>query len=142
MTTRQAHTAADPIDAFEAAQEVLERAVTEGAFRILIDESPSHFAIGWGNRMSGARYDFRFARAPDGAAGTAVTAQLDFSGLMGPLLTLMRGRGNSVHLDKILTDIKTLAESPEFYDDSGDGDDDDEDDAANADLDAEQKDTG
>ncbi len=120
MTVREIDIDAEPIDAFEAALEVLERAITEGAFRELINESPSHYAIGWSTLLTGARYDFRFEPYEQG--GTWTQAELEFSGAMGPLLRLFRGAGNGPHLEQILGDIKQLAESEEFYQDDDDGD--------------------
>lgn len=129
MTIRDTEIEAEPIDAFEAALEVLERAITEGAFKELVSESPRHYAIGWSTMLTGARYDFRFERA--GGGFTLAEAELEFSGVLGPLLRLIRGAGNGPHLEQILDDIRGLAESDEFYeDDEEDLDDDDEDDDA------------
>ncbi len=144
MTMREIDIDAEPIDAFEAALEVLERAITEGAFRELVNESPSHYAIGWSTLLTGARYDFRFEPYEQGgeAGGTWTQAELEFSGALGPLLRLFRGAGNGPHLEQILGDIKQLAESEEFYqDDSGDdsGDDGDEDDDAGDDATADRE---
>ena len=127
MTVREIEIDAEPIDAFEAALEILERAITEGAFRELINESPAHYAIGWSTLLTGARYDFRFEPLED--SGTWTQAELEFSGAMGPLLRLFRGAGNGPHLEQILADIKQLAESEEFYQDDGDEADDEADDA-------------
>ncbi len=115
MTTREIEIDSEPIDAFEATVEVLERAVSEGAFKEVVHESPRHYAIEWSTRLSGARYDFSFERAAGGVTQTA--AVLEFSGFLGPLLTLLRGGGNGAHLEKILSDIRDLAESEEFYED-------------------------
>ena len=126
MTTRDIAIEAEPIDAYEAAQEVLERAVTEGAFKVVIDEAPRHYAIEWATRMAGARYDFRIERS--GGHRSRLEAQLEFTGLMKPLLILVRGAGNGPHLEQIIGDIKELAESEEFYEDEGeDGEDSGED---------------
>ncbi len=125
MTIRDIEIEAEPIDAFEAALEVLERAITEGAFKELVSESPRHYAIGWATLLTGARYDFRFERAGGGI--TRAEVELDFSGLMGPLLRLIRGAGNGPHLEQILGDIKGLAESEEFYNDDEVNDDEDTD---------------
>ncbi len=126
MTTREVEIEAEPIDAFEAALEVLERAVTEGAFKEVVNESPRHYAIGWSTMLTGARYDFRFERAGGGV--TRAVAELEFSGMLGPLLRLIRGAGNGPHLEQILGDIQGLAESDEFYeDDALEGDEDAED---------------
>ncbi len=114
MTTREVEIEAEPIDAFEAALEVLERAVTEGAFKEVVNESPCHYAIGWATMLTGARYDFRFEH---GGGTTRAVAELEFSGLLGPLLRLIRGAGNGPHLEQILGDIRGLAESEEFYED-------------------------
>lgn len=118
MTTREIEIDADPIDAFEAAVEILERAITEGAFTEVVNESPRHYAIEWTTTLTGARYDFRFERA--GGSTTRVEALLEFSGFLGPLLTLIRSGGNGPHLEQILDDVKDLAESEEFYTDDGD----------------------
>ena len=64
--------------------------------------------------MTGARYDFLFFRL---GGTTQVEATLEFSGLMGPLLRLIRGLGNGPHLEQILADIKALAESDDFSED-------------------------
>ena len=130
MTIRDIEIEAEPIDAFEATQEVLERAVTEGSFSEALNEPPRHYAIDWSTALSGARYDFRIERL--GSSYTRVEAELVFSGVLGPLLRLIRGAGNGPHLEQILGDIKGLAESDEFYEDS-------EDDEA-ADLDDEDED--
>ncbi len=130
MTTRDIGIDAEPVDAFEATVEVLERAVTEGAFKEVLNESPRRYAIGWKTVLSGARYDFRFERGIGGT--TQAEAILEFSGFMGPLLTLFRGAGNGSHLEQILGDIKDLAESEEFYEDS-EGDLEEEDDLEDAD---------
>ena len=130
MTTRDIDIDTEPIDAFEAALEVLERAVTDGAFKEVVNESPRHYAIGWTTVVTGARYDFRFERGIGGT--TQVEAILEFSGFLGPLLTLFRGAGNGSHLEQILGDIKDLAESEEFYEDS-EGDLEEEDDLEDAD---------
>ena len=123
MTIREIDIDAEPIDAFEAAIEVLERAITEGAFRELVNESPAHYAIGWSTLLTGARYDFRFESYEE--SGTWTQAELGFSGALGPLLRLFRGAGNGPHLEQILGDIKQLAESEEFYQDDGDDADED-----------------
>ena len=123
MTIRDIEIEAEPIDAFEAALEVLEMAVTEGAFKEIVSESPRHYAINWSTALTGARYDFRFERAVGGV--TRAEAVLEFSGFLGPLLTLIRGAGNGPHLEQILGDIKGLAESEEFYEDEGEDSDDD-----------------
>lgn len=120
MTTREIEIDAEPIDAFEATQEVLERAVTEGAFKVVLDEAPRHYAIEWATRMAGARYDFRIERR--GGDRSQLEAQLEFTGMMKPLLTLFRGAGNGPHLEQIIGDIKDLAESEEFYQDEEDSD--------------------
>jgi hypothetical protein len=118
MTIREIEIDAEPIDAFEAAVEVLERAITEGAFHEVVNESPRHYAIGWSTAMTGARYDFRFERTS--GSMTRAEADLEFSGFLGPLLRLIRGSGNGPHLEQILDDIKGLAESEEFYEDDAD----------------------
>ena len=119
MTVREIEIDAEPIDAFEATLEVLEQAVTEGAFKEIVNESPRHYAIDWSTALTGARYDFRFERAPGSV--TRAEAMLEFSGFLGPLLRLIRGAGNGPHLEQILGDIKGLAESEEFYEDEDDG---------------------
>lgn len=124
MTLREIEIDAEPIDAFEAAVEVLERAITEGAFKEIVNESPRHYAIDWSTALTGARYDFRFERTT--GSMTRAEAVLEFSGFLGPLLTLIRSAGNGPHLERILDDIRDLAESEEFYEDSDDDDDDDE----------------
>ena len=124
MTLREIEIDAEPIDAFEAAVEVLERAITEGAFKEIVNESPRHYAIDWSTALTGARYDFRFERTT--GSMTRAEAVLEFSGFLGPLLTLIRSAGNGPHLEQILDDIRDLAESEEFYEDSDDDDDDDE----------------
>ncbi len=128
MTIRDIEIEAEPIDAFEASLEVLERAITEGAFKELVSESPRHYAIGWSTALTGARYDFRFERA--GGGFTRAKAELEFSGLLGPMLRLVRGAGNGPHLEQILGDIKGLAESEEFYEDEGELDEVEEEDDA------------
>ncbi|MXV81641.1 MAG: hypothetical protein F4007_13445 [Chloroflexi bacterium] len=126
MTVREIEIDAEPIDAYEAAVEVLERAITEGAFKEIVNESPRHYAIDWSTSLTGARYDFRFERTT--GSMTRAEAVLEFSGFLGPLLTLIRSAGNGPHLEQILDDIRDLAESEEFYeDDSEDGEDEDED---------------
>ena len=124
MTLREIEIEAEPIDAFEAAVEVLERAITEGAFKEIVNESPRHYAIDWSTALTGARYDFRFERTT--GSMTRAEAVLEFSGFLGPLLTLIRSAGNGPHLEQILDDIRDLAESEEFYEDSDDDDDEDE----------------
>ena len=126
MTTRSIDIDAELIDAFEATVEVLERAITEGAFKEIVSEAPRHYAIKWSTAVTGARYDFRFERGVGGT--TRAEAVLEFSGVLGPLLTLLRGAGNGRHLEQILDDIQDLAESEEFYEDSDDGEGVDEDD--------------
>ncbi len=121
MTTRSVDIDSEPIDAFEAAQEILERAITEGSFREVVNESARHYAISWSTRVTGARYDFLFFRQ---GGTTQLEATLEFSGLLGPLLRLIRGAGNGSHLESILGDIKELAESEEFYEETDDGEDD------------------
>ena len=130
MTTRDIGIDAEPVDAFEATVEVLERAVTEGAFKEVLNEAPRHYAIGWTTVLTGARYDFRFERGIGGT--TQAEAILEFSGFLGPMLTLFRGAGNGSHLEQILGDIKDLAESEEFYEDS-EGDLEEENDLEDAD---------
>ncbi len=125
MTVREIEIDAEPIDAFEATLEVLEQAITEGAFKEVVSESPRHYAIGWSTSLTGARYDFRFERA--GGSMTRAEAMLEFSGFLGSLLRLIRGAGNGPHLEQILGDIKDLAESEEFYEDDDAVDDEDED---------------
>ncbi|MDE2891743.1 MAG: hypothetical protein OXN86_04485 [Chloroflexota bacterium] len=125
MTLREIEIEAEPIDVYEAALEVLELAVTEGAFKEVVSESPRHYAINWSTALTGARYDFRFERVFGGV--TRAEAVLEFSGFLGPVLTLIRGAGNGPHLEQILGDIKGLAESEEFYEDDGEETDDDDD---------------
>ena len=115
MTVREIEIDAEPIDVFEATMEVLEQAVTEGAFKEIVSESPRHYAINWSTSLTGARYDFHFERAV--GSMTRAEAVLEFSGFLGPLLRLIRGAGNGPHLEQILGDIKGLAESEEFYED-------------------------
>ena len=124
MTLREIEIEAEPIDVFEATLEVLEMAVTEGAFKEIVSESPRHYAINWSTALTGARYDFRVERAVGGV--TRAEAVLEFSGFLGPLLTLIRGAGNGPHLEQILGDIKGLAESEEFYEDDDEDADGDE----------------
>lgn len=126
MTLRDIEIQSEPIDAFEATLEVLEEAVTEGAFKEVVSEPPRHYAINWSTALTGARYDFRFERAVGGV--TRAEAVLEFSGFLGPLLTLIRGAGNGPHLKQILDDIKGLAESEEFYEDDGSELEEDDDD--------------
>lgn len=121
MTVRDVQINAEPIDAYEAACEVLEDATTRGAFQVVLDEEAHRYSIAWQTRLSGSRYDFRFERL--GATLTRVEVELDFSGTVGGLIRLLRGRGNGPHLERILDDIRQLAESDEFYQD---GEDDDE----------------
>lgn len=121
MTIRDIDIDSEPIDAFEASLEVLERAITEGAFNETVNEAPRHYAISWSTALTGARYDFRFERLP--GSQTRAEAQLEFSGVLGPLLKLLRGGSNGRHLEQILDDIKGLAESEEFYLDEGDEED-------------------
>lgn len=128
MTLRDVEINAEPIDAYEAACEVLEDATTRGAFRVLLDEEAHRYAIGWQTRLSGSRYDFRFERL--GATLTRVEVELQFSGVMGGLIGLLRGPGNGPHLERILSDIQQLAESEEFYSDDEDDDDADDEDEA------------
>ena len=123
MTVREIEIDAEPIDAFEATIEVLEQAITEGAFKEVVNESPRHYAISWSTSLTGARYDFRFERA--GGSMTRAEAVLEFSGVLGPLLRLIRGAGNGPHLEQILGDIRGLAESEEFYEDDDALDDED-----------------
>ena len=132
MTMREIEIEAEPIDVFEATLEVLERAVTEGAFKEVANESPRHYAINWATKATGARYDFRFERAVGGV--TRAEAVLEFSGFLGPLLTLIRGAGNGPHLEQILGDIKGLAESEEFYEDGDEDHEGDEDEGAPVDC--------
>ena len=136
MTTREIEIDAELIDAFEATVEVLERAITEGAFKEIVSEAPRHYAIKWSTAVTGARYDFRFERGIGGT--TRAEAVLEFSGVLGPLLTLLRGAGNGRHLEQILDDIQDLAESEEFYEDEPDDptqpDDDEEADEDLADV--------
>ena len=132
MTVRDIEIEADAIDAFEATVEVLERALTESAFKEVLSESPCHYAIEWSTLLSGARYDFRFDPGPDGV--TVTEAKLEFSGVLGPLLRLVRSSGNGPHLKQILGDIRDLAESEEFYQDE----DASEDNAGEDDSGAEQ----
>lgn len=120
MTVRDIQINAEPIDAYEAACEVLEDATTRGAFRVVLDEEAHRYSIAWQTRLSGSRYDFRFERL--GATLTRVEVELDFSGAVGGLIRLLRGRGNGPHLERILDDIRQLAESEEFYQDDEDDD--------------------
>ena len=120
MTVRDIQINAEPIDAYEAACEVLEDATTRGAFRVVLDEEAHRYSIAWETRLSGSRYDFRFERL--GATLTRVEVELDFSGTVGGLIRLLRGRGNGPHLERILDDIRQLAESDEFYQDDEDDD--------------------
>ena len=127
MTLREIEINAEPIDAYEATCEVLEDATTRGAFRVLLDEEAHRYSIGWQTRLSGSRYDFRFARL--GAALTRVEVELQFSGVMGGLIGILRGPGNGPHLERILADIQQLAESEEFYNDDEEEDEEAEDEA-------------
>ena len=123
MTVRDIEVNAEPIDAYEAACEVLEDATTRGAFRVLVDEQAHRYSIGWSTRLTGSRYDFRFERL--GATLTRVEVDLQFGGALGGVIGLLRRPGNAAHLDRILDDIRQLAESEEFYEDD-DGEEGDE----------------
>ena len=123
MTVREIEINAEPIDAYEAACEVLEDATTRGAFRVLVDEEAHRYSIGWSTRLTGSRYDFRFERL--GATLTRVEVELQFGGALGGVIGLLRRPGNGAHLDRILDDIRGLAESEEFYEDD-DGEDEGE----------------
>ena len=123
MTVRDIEVNAEPIDAYEAACEVLEDATTRGAFRVLVDEEAHRYSIGWSTRLTGSRYDFRFERL--GATLTRVEVELQFGGALGGVIGLLRRPGNGAHLDRILDDIRGLAESEEFYEDD-DGEDEEE----------------
>ena len=123
MTVREIEVNAEPIDAYEAACEVLEDATTRGAFRVLVDEEAHRYSIGWSTRLTGSRYDFRFERL--GATLTRVEVELQFGGALGGVIGLLRRPGNGAHLDRILDDIRGLAESEEFYEDD-DGEDEEE----------------
>ncbi len=127
MTAREVEVQAEPIDAYEAAVEVLEDATTQGAFKVLIDEQARRYSIAWLTRLSGSRYDFRFERL--GQTRSRVEVELQFSGFFGPLLRLLRASSNGPHLERILGDIRALAESEEFYEDGGAEEDDLEEDA-------------
>lgn len=122
MTVRDVQVSAEPIDAYEAACEVLEDATTRGAFKVVLDEEAHRYSIAWETRLSGSRYDFRFERL--GATLTRVEVELDFSGVVGGLIRVLRGPGNGPHLERILDDIRQLAESEEFYHDDEDDEDD------------------
>ncbi len=125
MTVRDIEIAAEPIDAYEAAVEVLEDATTHGSFKVVLDEAAHRYAIAWETRVSGSRYDFRFQRL--GARVTLVEVELGFSGAVGWLIGVLRAAGNGPHLDRILGDIRKLAESAEFYEDDVDEVDQDDD---------------
>lgn len=131
MTVRDIEIAAEPIDAYEAAVEVLEDATTHGSFKVVLDEAAHRYAIAWETRVSGSRYDFRFQRL--GARVTLVEVELGFSGAIGWLIGLLRAAGNGPHLDRILGDIRKLAESAEFYEDDADEAGEDDDSAEHAD---------
>ena len=131
MTVRDIEIAAEPIDAYEAAVEVLEDATTRGSFKVVLDEAAHRYSISWETRVSGSRYDFRFQRL--GARVTRVEVELGFSGAIGWLIGLLRAAGNGPHLDRILGDIRKLAESEEFYEDHADEVDEDDDAGEHAD---------
>lgn len=123
MTTRETEVEAETIDAYDACCEVLEDATTQGAFRVLVDEPAQQYSIGWATRLTGSRYDFRFE--PQGRTRCRVQVDLTFEGWFGPLLNVLRARGNDAHLERILSDIRKLAESEEFYNDDEDDADED-----------------
>ena len=124
MTVRDIEIAAEPIDAYEAAVEVLEDATTHGSFKVVLDEAAHRYSISWETRVSGSRYDFRFQRL--GARVTRVEVELGFSGAIGWLIGLLRAAGNGPHLDRILDDIRKLAESGVLPDDADEVDEDDD----------------
>ena len=102
---------APPDDAYDAAREFLSAQVEDGAFAVYEDVPGERWGIKWSGLLASSRYLFEFR---DEGSGTTVDAKLWLSGLMGPVHSLVRRRGNRSHIDGILRGVKSLAESAEF----------------------------
>ncbi|MCZ6707866.1 MAG: hypothetical protein O7A71_07975 [Chloroflexi bacterium] len=115
---------AHPDDAYDAAREFLSAQVEDGAFAVYEDVPGERWGIKWRGLLASSRYLFEFR---DEGSGTTVDAKLWLSGLMGPVHSLVRRRGNRSHIDGILRGVKDLAESAEFQELAEDEDDDEPD---------------
>ncbi len=115
---------APPDDAYDAAREFLSAQVEDGAFAVYEDVPGERWGIKWSGLLASSRYLFEFR---DEGSGTTVDAKLWLSGLMGPVHSLVRRRGNRSHIDGILLGVKNLAESAEFQELAEDEDDDEPD---------------
>lgn len=115
---------APPDDAYDAAREFLSAQVEDGAFAVYEDVPGERWGIKWSGLLASSRYLFEFRGE---GSGTTVDAKLWLSGLMGPVHSLVRRRGNRTHIDGILRGVKDLAESAEFQELAEDEDDDEPD---------------
>ena len=118
---------ASPLDTYESTTELLHGHIEHGAFKVWGDEPGEQWGIFWSGPLASSRYLFQFRPEAD---GTHVEASLWLGGALGPVHHLFRRRGNRKHVDKILSDLKALAESDEEFttdgsdvDNGGEGDD-------------------
>lgn len=108
------HVRASPHDCYLAVRQLLGKHVEDGAFKVREDEPGRAWGMAWEGPLATSRYLFRFE--PEGD-GTVVDAELWLGGLLGPVHSVLRRRGNRVHIESILSDLQSRAEA--------DGDDDD-----------------
>jgi hypothetical protein len=102
------------LDTYESTTELLHGHIELGAFKVWEDEPGEKWGIFWSGPLASSRYLFQFR--PE-AKGTRVEVSLWLGGALGPVHHLLRRRGNRKHVDKILSDLKVLAESDDESDD-------------------------
>ncbi len=104
---------ASPGETYESTRDLLHGHIESGAFKVLEDDPAREWGIFWKGPIASSRYLFVF-RGQDG--GTQVEATLWLGGVLGPVHNLLRRRGNRTHIEKILRDLKALAESDDELD--------------------------
>ena len=95
------------LDTYDSTCELLHGHIELGAFKVWEDEPGERWGIFWSGPLASSRYLFQFQAEAD---GTRVEASLWLGGALGPVHHLLRRRGNRRDVDKILSDLKALAE--------------------------------
>ncbi len=81
-----------------------------GAFRVVTDQPGAVYEIAWQGPLTSARYRFQLVEQAD---GTEIRARMSLGGVLGPLHTGLRRRGNRDHLDVLLARIRAAAAGPD-----------------------------
>ncbi len=114
---REAHIQARPQASYEAVRKVLSPHVDRGSFLVWEDEPGAFYGIASQSAAGSARY--RFALTPH-EGGTHIEGTLWLGGILAPLHSLLRRRGNRKHVDELLDRMKRTAEGRPLTDDDED----------------------